>query len=435
MRDVFSEYELTKGELERTNELIDKLENQKITISVIGQFKRGKSKTVNAILGEDILPVGIVPVTAVVTKIDYGKKACTVRFDNGIVKEIEFDEMSQFINEQENSNNELGVYDVEIFSESNFLKGGVTFVDTPGVGSVHQKNTDAAYSYVKESDAVIFMLSVDSPINQIEIDFLKNAKSYASKFYFAVNKIDTIDEEDLNAYLSYCQKLISKLMEVESVQLFPISAKTKAGIEELKEAIKKDCETTVKDIIASSCKLKMKDIGASALSQISLYRKTLQMTHKEFDEAFLKLNSSFDEIKAEAKEFGSQFKSNPRMLEAHLNDIKNSLSLKVQDLFGIEYHYSISTVDFFRGGKNLEDGSRDLSEDFSKAVEDTLNELTETMAKIFMYREDNSYTVTKRIYEVNYLTRKLIRLRRELDRSENYVEPEKKEEFKDVHCE
>ena len=57
--DVFSKYEITKGELERTEELIEKLENQEITVSVIGQFKRGKSTLVNAILEDKILPVMI----------------------------------------------------------------------------------------------------------------------------------------------------------------------------------------------------------------------------------------------------------------------------------------------------------------------------------------------------------------------------------------
>ena len=143
---LFSKYELTKGELARAEELADKLENHKITVSVIGQFKRGKSTLVNAILGDKILPVGIVPVTAVVTTVEYGEKAASVHFDNGIIKEIGFDEMSSYINEQENQDNRLGVSEVRLYCPSDFLQSGMTFVDTPGVGSVHQKNSDAAYS-------------------------------------------------------------------------------------------------------------------------------------------------------------------------------------------------------------------------------------------------------------------------------------------------
>lgn len=416
--EIFAKYEITKGERQRTHELVEKLENREITVSVIGQFKRGKSTLVNAILEDKILPVGIVPVTAVVTTIEYGEKAATVHFDNGIIKEIGFDEMSSFINEQENCDNHLGVSKVALYCPSPFLKKRLTFVDTPGVGSVHQKNSDAAYSYVKESDAVIFMLSVDSPINQIEIDFLKNAKEYAAKFYFAINKIDSIDEDELKEYLDYCRNLICKLMGVDEIQLFPVSAKKSLGIEELKAAIETDCMTTVQEIIEESSKLKMRDIVTSALSQIDLYRTALKMPAREFDAMFGQLNEFFDELKAEAAEFAESFRSNPRMLEAHMNDIKNSLSAKVSEMFGIEYHYNISSVDFFRGGSVAEDGSRDLRESFRKAVDDVCEELSATLNTIFMHREENTYVVIRRVNDLNRLVHKLVRLRRELSNEE-----------------
>ena len=438
MREVFSHYELTKKELKRTEDLIDKIENQKITISVIGQFKRGKSMLVNSILGDRILPIGIVPVTAVVTTIEHGEKAATVRFDNGIIKEIPFEDMSGYINEQSNTDNHLGVRQVAVYSPSDFLKGGITLVDTPGVGSVHQKNTDEAYAFVKESDAVIFMLSVDSPINQIEVDFLRNAKEYASKFYFVVNKIDTIDEDDLEEYVGYCTDLIKRLMEVESIQLFPVSAKKGTGVDVLKAAVKHDCETTVKEIIEQSAGLKMKDIGASALSQIMLYRTTLQMTGKQFEYTFDELEKTFDDLKSEAEEYADHFRSNPRMLEAKLNDIKNRLSDEVSRLFRIDYYYDISAVDFYRGGKVDEDGRRDLREDFMKAVTDIFDELEHTVKSVFMFKEENTLTVTQRIYDVNKLTRRLVRLRTELERTpleQENIEKNKKPEFRQVHCE
>ena len=438
MREVFSHYDLTRKELKRTEDLIDKIENQKITISVIGQFKRGKSMLVNSILGDKILPIGIVPVTAVVTTIEHGERAATVRFDNGIIKEIPFEDMSDYINEQSNSDNHLGVRQVAVYSPSDFLEGGITLVDTPGVGSVHQKNTDEAYAFVKESDAVIFMLSVDSPINQIEVEFLKNAKEFASKFYFVVNKIDTIDEDDLKEYVDYCRDLIKRLMEVDSIQLFSVSAKKGIGVEERKSAIRHDCETTVRDIIERSAGLKMKDIGASALSQIMLYRTTLQMTHKQFEYTFDELEKTFNELRRDAEEYAEHFRSNPRMLEAKLNDIRNSLSDEVSRLFRIDYYYDITSVDFYRGGKVDEDGRRDLREDFMKAVNDIFSELEQTIKSVFMFKEENTLTVTQRIYDVNKLTRRLVRLKTELDRTpleQAEIDANKKPEFKQVHCE
>ncbi len=438
MREIFSQYELTQKELKRTEELIDKIENQKITISVIGQFKRGKSMLVNSILEDKILPIGIVPVTAVVTTIEHGEKAATVRFDNGIIREIPFENMEEYINEQSNSDNHLGVRQVAVYSPSEFLEGGITLVDTPGVGSVHQKNTDEAYSFVKESDAVIFMLSVDSPVNQIEVDFLKNAKEFASKFYFVVNKIDTIDEDDLADYMNYCRNLIMRIMEVDDIHLFAVSAKKGIGIDELKAAVKHDCETTVREIIELSAGLKMKDIGASALSQIMLYRTTLQMTQRQFEFTFDELEKTFDELRREAEEYVGNFRSNPRMLEAELNDIKNRLSQEVSRLFRIDYYYDITAVDFYRGGKVDEDGRRDLSDDFMKAVNDIFEELEHTIKSVFMFKEENTLTVTQRIYDVNKLTRRLVRLKTELERTpmeQAALDANKKPEFKQVNCE
>ena len=227
---------------------------------------------------------------------------------------------------------------------------------------------------------------------------MKNAKEYAAKFYFAVNKIDSIDRSDLEEYLQYCRTLICKLMGVDNIQLFPVSARTSEGVQALKDAIEADCQTTVQEIIEHSAKLKMRDIATSALSQIDLYRTALKMPAREFDAMFKELNEFFAEIKQEAAEFAESFRSNPRMLEAHMNDIKNRLSAKVSDMFG---------------GEVPEDGSRDLRGSFKKAVDDVCEELNKTLNTIFMHREENTYVVIRRVNDLNRLVHKLVRLRRE----------------------
>ena len=126
------------------------------------------------------------------------------------------------------------------------------------------------------------------------------------------------------------------------------------------------------------------------------------------------------------------------MLEAKLNDIRNSLSDEVSRLFRIDYYYDITSVDFYRGGKVDEDGRRDLREDFMKAVNDIFSELEQTIKSVFMFKEENTLTVTQRIYDVNKLTRRLVRLKTELDRTpleQAEIDANKKPEFKQVHCE
>lgn len=403
--ELFERYEITGSECARVRQLREKLESRHMTVSVIGQFKRGKSALVNRILDDNILPVGIVPVTAVVTTVDYGVKSAAVHFSNGVIKDVSFDEISAYVNEQENRDNHLNVTKVAVKCESEFLKNGITFVDTPGVGSIHEKNSKEAYAFVKESDAVIFTLSVDSPINQIEIDFLKNAKEYAAKFYFAVNKIDAIAEDELKAYLTYCRKFIAGLMEVEDIMMFPVSAKKNIGIDELKASIADDLSKESGKILEESTKLKLHDIVMSALSQITFYRNALSMTGIEFDEKLAEMKEFFSELHRETESLPAALKKNKAVCEAHANDVKNRLTDKVKELFGIDYHYEIEAV----SGEN----SDDKAEDIVSQVDEICSSLNKTLNTVFMHREENTYVVARRINDLNRLVRRLVKMRDE----------------------
>lgn len=420
--ELLNTSEICRAEEARVKVLRNKLELQEITVSVIGQFKRGKSTLVNAILGEKLLPVGIVPVTSVVTRIQYGEKSVEVHFDNGVIKPIAFEELSEYINEQENPGNKLCVSSVTLHTTAPFLKEGLTFVDTPGVGSVHKHNSDAAYAFVKESDAVIFMLSVDSPINQIEIDFLRNAKEYAAKFYFAVNKIDNVEEDELTAYLEYCRKLLCSLMEVEDVLLFPVSAKHGDGLDALKNKIQSDCKTAVKEILEDSVAMKLKDVISCAMSRLDLYWNALKMPIGRLDNRFNEMKKCLDEIEGKSKEIVCQLSeenNNDRyfeisnMLDIELNQMKQKLSASVSELFGMEYHYELIELNIEEKYKfdNSQDSIEIIKNKFINEVKQLCDELNGTLNLILMYREKNSITVARRIDDLNKLNRQLRKIR------------------------
>ena len=69
--NILEGYELCTRQAGQVRQLADRMQKQEMTLAVIGQFKRGKTSLVNRILGDDILPVGIVPITAAVTRIRY----------------------------------------------------------------------------------------------------------------------------------------------------------------------------------------------------------------------------------------------------------------------------------------------------------------------------------------------------------------------------
>lgn len=397
--DLLAADQACKGQAAHVKELITKLENEDITVSIIGQFKRGKSTLANCILEDEVLPVGIVPITSAVTRVVYGKRAAEVHFQNGIVEPVAFERLSEFISEQENADNKLGVESVILHTPSKFLKNGLTFVDTPGVGSFHKNNTEVAYHYMKESDAVVFLLSVDSPINQIEIEFLRNTKEYAGKFYFAVNKTDTVNSADLDAYVTYCSKLLSTIMETEDIKLFPVSARTGAGVEDLKKTILKDCKKNAREILEESTEKKLKDAVNSALTQLDFYWNAMNMDYKSLDEKFAAVAATIEEIKADAE-------TKEMLFEMYLNEYRIKLSAKVLELFGMEYHYHIEQLP----AGLVQMSKADFIDETAKLCED----LNSTLNTVLLYREENAYAVCRRINNINRLTRKLRTIRDKL---------------------
>ncbi|MGE5633038.1 MAG: dynamin family protein [Caulobacteraceae bacterium] len=109
-----------EGKLEHSRDqlkkLSDRIAEDEIIIAVLSQFKRGKSTFVNFILGEDILPTGVIPITSIVTKIKYGsEKYAVVARENGEKIDVGLNELITYVSEQQNSNNEKGIAEVQIY--------------------------------------------------------------------------------------------------------------------------------------------------------------------------------------------------------------------------------------------------------------------------------------------------------------------------------
>ncbi len=206
-------------------ELKEKIRDNVFNLVVLGQFKRGKTTLINALLGSEILPMAVVPLTSIATILKYGDSLkISVFYNNDRVEEIPLENLPRFVTEKGNPRNEKDVREVVITYPSSYLKDGVRLIDTPGVGSVYQHNTDVAYQYLPKSDAALFLLSVDQPVSLAELDFLNDVKEYSHRIFFLQNKADYVNTEDLNESISFSKKVIEECMGSE-VNISPLSAK------------------------------------------------------------------------------------------------------------------------------------------------------------------------------------------------------------------
>jgi GTP-binding protein EngB required for normal cell division len=206
-------------------ELREKIRQNTFNLVVVGQFKRGKTSLINALLGLDILPVAVVPLTSIVTIMTWGEALrIKVHFIDGKVAEIKPENLPEYVTERGNPKNGKAVHEVFVTYPSPYLKDGVRLIDTPGVGSIYQHNTDVAYQYLPKSDAALFLLSVDQPMSKAELDFLKDVKEYSNKIFFLLNKADYLSKQDLEESVEFSRNALKESLGID-VMLFPVSAR------------------------------------------------------------------------------------------------------------------------------------------------------------------------------------------------------------------
>ena len=86
-----------------------------LDVAVFGRFKAGKSSFLNHLTGRDVLPIGVVPLTAVITRLRFGPvERATVKYLNGAAREIPIEEIHCFVGENENPDNQKQVASVEV---------------------------------------------------------------------------------------------------------------------------------------------------------------------------------------------------------------------------------------------------------------------------------------------------------------------------------
>jgi GTPase Era involved in 16S rRNA processing len=301
----------------RLEEIKNKLLANKFHLVVLGQFKRGKSTFINSIIGDKILPTSVIPLTSIVTVLTYGQKELIkVIFEQGDVKEIKREELKDWVTEEGNPGNKKGVKEVEIQYPSEYLRNGICLIDTPGVGSIFEDNTQMTYKYLPKIDAAIFLASADPPISQAELEFLKDVIKHVKDVFFVLNKIDYLNEEELKASLDFTKQAIEKELGIREVRIYPISAKIalegkiknniellkKSGLEEFNKVLndfllKKKGQIILKRSIES-----IRNYLSEKEFSLKLEEKAISAPLAILEEKINKFNEKMEEIRQEKED-------------------------------------------------------------------------------------------------------------------------------------
>jgi GTPase SAR1 family protein len=206
------------------HELAQQLPSGELNLLVVGQFKRGKSSLINALLGDDVMPTGALPVTGVVTSIRFGSdRRLTVLFRAREPQNITKAQLPSYVSEAHNPANRLGVERVEVSWPAETIRG-VTLFDTPGIGSAHAHNTAAAHATLPRADAAILVVGPEPPIGADELRYARDVVASSEHVFVVLNKSD-IAGESLPEILEFTDAAIKDIVaERQGVCVVPVSA-------------------------------------------------------------------------------------------------------------------------------------------------------------------------------------------------------------------
>jgi hypothetical protein len=222
--DVASELDSQRVERE-ARALAERVADKRFFVACLGQFKRGKSSLLNALIGTSVLPTGVVPVTAIVTILRYGPILhAEVHFENGSRQQISVQSISDYVSEERNPENSRGVAAVEVFVPAALLASGMCLVDTPGIGSVFAGNTAVTRAFVPHIDAALIVLGADPPISGEELILLEELASQVQEIVFVLSKADRLTASECSEAIEFARRTLAQKIKREVGRVFQVSA-------------------------------------------------------------------------------------------------------------------------------------------------------------------------------------------------------------------
>ena len=194
-----------------------------VNVAVVGRFKAGKSSFLNRVLEREVMPVDVLPTTAVITQVSGGRSdRATVRFLDGGEIEVPLGEVEEFVTERLNPDNEKHVARVDIEVEGLDVFEGVRFVDTPGLGSVFAHNTETAMQWLPEIGAALVASPVDPPLSSDDVALLAELTKLTPEIVIALTKVDQVSAEQSDTVLAFMHEQIHRHLGRE-LPIFPVS--------------------------------------------------------------------------------------------------------------------------------------------------------------------------------------------------------------------
>ena len=223
----------SSGIVNSLEEELSRIRTKKYNVAVVGEFRRGKSSLINALLGLQVLPSDATPTTATVNRITYGTDPkAIIYYKDGTSKELgSIEELPDYVTKLTAEREETASTVKEAVVEYPIVicQNHVDIIDTPGL-SDDEAMTDVTFSLLKNVDAAIVAVSALAPYAETEKKFVAKliANRAVTNILFVITFIDQIDEDEYDRVYEGIRERISKMTMEEVMQQYADDEETVA---------------------------------------------------------------------------------------------------------------------------------------------------------------------------------------------------------------
>jgi len=196
--------------------LLDRMESASFEVGVFGRVSSGKSSLLNYILQTDVLPIGVTPVTVIPTRISHGPVAeAGIEFAEAQPQIIPLSKLPEFATEQKNPGNKKHVTRIFVKLPSGRLAEGVTFVDTPGLGSLAVAGAEETIAYLPRCDLGIVLIDASAGLTQDDLVVVQALYQAGASAMVLISKADLFSPADREQMIAYVKANLRSQLHVE----------------------------------------------------------------------------------------------------------------------------------------------------------------------------------------------------------------------------
>ncbi len=305
----------TEPVAEEARDLAARVSEGRFYVACVGQFKRGKSTLLNALVGYDVVPTGFVPVTAVPTVIRYGDELhARVRMRDGAWRDVVMSDLKNYVTEELNPENKKGVDGAEVFVPSSLLSSGMCFVDTPGLGSIFSGNTATTQAFIPHIDAALVVVGADPPIAGEELALVESIGTQVQNLILVINKSDRTSDPERAAAAKFTREILEKRLHRPMGEVFEVSAAERMenrgplrDWEKLLASLQHLVEDSGRNLVRAACDRGLQRLSEQLLAIVNEDRDALHRPIEESERRIVLMKETINEAERSMRELNFLF--------------------------------------------------------------------------------------------------------------------------------